>query len=181
LFRSILAHLLGEVGQPQAHLADIDCIVLTIQREVAARMVASPGSKDYSRLTLLVSYFCKAELILEVDADKFFPPPRVNSSVVKLVPLSAPPVACKNLPLMRRVIKSGFAQRRKMLRNALTALGIDLAELNQLFKELKFDPQVRAESLSLQQFAMLTDALDELIKKHANNNSTCSSQSESDL
>lgn len=152
----ILAHLLGEVGQPQAHLADIDCIVLTIQKEVAERMVARPGSKSYSRLTLLVSYFCKAEYLLDVNADKFFPPPRVDSAVVKLVPLDAPPVTCNNLTLMRRVIKSGFAQRRKMLRNALTSLGIDLAELNQLFKELKFDPQVRAESLSLHQFAMPT-------------------------
>jgi 16S rRNA (adenine1518-N6/adenine1519-N6)-dimethyltransferase len=155
----ILSHLLGEIAEPSPHLQQIDCIVLTVQKEVAQRMVAKPGSKHYARLSLLISYFCDAELLFEVPASSFFPAPKVDSAVVRLYPLAAPPVECKNHKFLRKVIKAGFAQRRKMLRNALTSLAIPQEQINDIFKELRFDPQVRAETLSLQQFALLTDAL----------------------
>jgi 16S rRNA (adenine1518-N6/adenine1519-N6)-dimethyltransferase len=155
----ILGHLLGEIAEPAPHLAQIDCIVLTIQKEVAQRMVALPGSEHYARLSLLISYYCKAEIVCYLPAASFYPAPKVDSAVVKLVPLLESPVNCVNHKLLRKVIKAGFAQRRKMLRNALTALSIPQDEINRVFKELRFDPQVRAESLSLPQFAMLTDAL----------------------
>jgi 16S rRNA (adenine1518-N6/adenine1519-N6)-dimethyltransferase len=122
-------------------------------------MVAAPGSKHYARLSLLISYFCKSEIVSYLPASDFFPPPKVDSAVVRLIPLPEPPVQCDNHKNLRRVIKAGFAQRRKMLRNALTSLSIQQEELNRIFKELRFDPQVRAETLSLQQFAMLSDAL----------------------
>lgn len=155
----ILGHLLGEIAEPALHLSRIDRIVLTVQKEVAERMVARPGSKDYARLSLLVAYFCQAEIVSILPSASFYPAPRVDSAVVKLIPLPAPPVECKNHKMLRRVIKAGFAQRRKMLRNALTSLGVSQDDLNRIFKELCMDPQVRAESLSLQQFAMLADAL----------------------
>ena len=155
----ILSHLLGEIGEPAPHLQQIDCIVLTLQKEVAQRIVAKPGSKHYARLSLLISYFCKAELLFELPANCFFPAPKVDSAVVRLYPLAAPPVDCTNHKFLRKVIKAGFAQRRKMLRNALTSLAIPQDQINDVFKELRFAPQVRAETLSLQQFALLTNAL----------------------
>lgn len=159
----ILGHLLGEIGSPAAHLSEIDCIVLTVQKEVAHRMVAKPGSKNYAQLSLLINYFCDAEIMLELPARDFYPPPKVDSSIVRLIPLKEARITCNDAKFLRRVIKAGFAQRRKMLRNALTSLGIAVEQINALFNELRFDPQVRAESLSLQQFAMLSDVLARLL------------------
>jgi 16S rRNA (adenine1518-N6/adenine1519-N6)-dimethyltransferase len=155
----ILGHLLGEIGEPAPHLAYLDSIVLTIQKEVAERLVALPGSDDYARVSLLAAYFCRAEIVCHLPAASFYPVPKVDSAVVRLTPLAEPPVQCGNHKLLRQVIKAGFAQRRKMLRNALTALAISQEDLNAVFKELRMDPQVRAEMLSLQQFGMLADAL----------------------
>lgn len=157
----ILGHLLGEIGQPSVNLSQIDRIVLMVQKEVAERMVAQPGSKQYAQLSLLIQYNCEAELVREVGADLFFPPPRVDSAIVRLIPHAQEPVSCDNKKLLRRVVKAGFAQRRKMLRNALTSLGAAQSLIDDVFKDLKIDPQARAETLSLKQFAMLTNALDQ--------------------
>ncbi|MBX9688319.1 MAG: 16S rRNA (adenine(1518)-N(6)/adenine(1519)-N(6))-dimethyltransferase RsmA [Candidatus Obscuribacterales bacterium] len=176
----ILGHLLGEIGSPTEHLKHIDSIVLTVQKEVAERMVAKAGSYHYAQLSLMIAYFCKSEIVLHLPAFDFFPAPRVDSAIVRLTPLKEAPLNCRNHKLLRRVIKAGFKQRRKMLRNALLSLGIEQEKLNQLFKELRFDPQVRAESLSLEQFAMLTDALESEIDTHASNNKM-SGETESDF
>lgn len=160
----ILGHLLGEIAEPAPHLAQIDRIVLTIQKEVAERMVALPGNKSYAQLSLLLNYFSDVELVTQLPAEDFFPPPRVNSAVVKITPLPQARVQCSNAKLLRRVIKAGFAQRRKMLRNALCSLGYSQDQLNDIFKQLQFDPQARAETLSLQHFVTLTEALAQLQK-----------------
>lgn len=161
----ILAHLLGEIGQPNPNLKRVERIVLMVQKEVAERMVAQPGSKQYAQLSLLIQYHCRAELIQEVPAQMFYPPPRVDSAIVRLFPHQAPVVECTNTKLLRRVIKSGFAQRRKMLRNALNSLGLGQENIDAVFRELRFDPQVRAENISLEQFAILTDAIAKLGSK----------------
>lgn len=160
----ILGHLLGEIGTPASHLPSVERIVLTIQKEVGERMLAKPGSKTYAQLSLLINYFCQAEKILDLPAADFFPAPKVDSVVVRLTPFQEIPVQCANQKFLRRVIKSGFAQRRKMLRNALSSLGIKQEDLDKVFKSLNFDPQVRAESLSLQQFATLSDSLAQYIR-----------------
>ena len=160
----ILGHLLGEVAEPAEHLHLVDSLVLTVQKEVAERMVALPASKHYARLSLLIAYFCRAEIIAYLPAESFYPVPRVDSAIVKMVPLAEPPVKCSDPRFFRQVIKAGFAQRRKMLRNGLTSMGLSQEDLNRVFQELRFDPQVRAETLSLPQFAMLTDALCQLRK-----------------
>lgn len=157
----ILGHLLGEIGRPSLWLERIDNIVITVQREVAQRMVARAGSKDYSQVSLLVEYFCEANIELIIPPESFFPRPKVTSAVVRLKPSASPRVQCRNHQLLRQVIKAGFKQRRKMLRNNLSFLRADQSEIDQLFARLHLDPQVRAERLSLQQFAMLTDAIDE--------------------
>lgn len=157
----ILGHLLGEIGKPAPWLSRIENIVITVQKEVAERMVATPGSKDYSQVSLLVSYFAQAKIEQVIEPSAFFPRPKVTSAVVTLTPSHTARVQCGNHTLLRQVIKAGFKQRRKMLKNNLSFLHMTPDEIGEIFERLNFDPQVRAERLSLDQFARLTDAIDQ--------------------
>jgi 16S rRNA (adenine1518-N6/adenine1519-N6)-dimethyltransferase len=154
----IIARLLGEIGEPSPWLSQIDSVVLTVQREVGRRLVARPGDDDYSQITLLIDYFAKSELLFMIQPDEFYPVPDVTSAVVRLVPHAAPPVQCADTKLLRQLIQAGFRQRRKMLRNNLGFLKLPQARITEVFEKLNFDPQVRAERLSLKQFAMMSDA-----------------------
>jgi len=173
----IIAKLLGEIGESSPWLGAIDSVMLTVQREVARRLVALPGEEDYSQITLLINYFAQAELLFLIEPEHFYPIPEVISAVVRLVPYAAPPISCLNTKLLRQLIRSGFRQRRKMLRNNLGFLKIGPDELLEVFATLNFDPQVRAERLGLKQFALLADAL--VSSGHQNGNK-CYRQ-ESDL
>jgi 16S rRNA (adenine1518-N6/adenine1519-N6)-dimethyltransferase len=153
----IIARLLGEIGEPSPWLSQIDSIVLTVQREVGRRLVARPGDDDYSQITLLIDYFAKSELLFMIAPDEFYPVPDVTSAVVRLTPHAAPPIECSNEKLLRQLVKAGFRQRRKMLRNNLGFLKLPAEQISEIFRELNFDPQVRAERLSLKQFALLAD------------------------
>lgn len=155
----IIGHILGEIGQAAPWLSTVKKIVLTVQYEVALRMVAPPGSKNYSQLSLLMQYFGQPELKLQLGAEKFFPVPEINSAIVTITPVTPSVVNCSDHLLLRRVIKAGFSGRRKMLRNALASLAIKDLDINELFKHVNIDPQARAENLSLAQFALLTDAI----------------------
>lgn len=155
----IIGHILGEIGKPSPWLPSVKKVVLTIQNEVAKRMVASPGTKDYSQLSLLMQYFCQPKVEAVLGSEQFYPPPEVKSAIVSLTPLPKPPIECVNHALLRRIIVAGFSGRRKMLRNALQSLAIPELDINALFSELKLDPQARAENLSLQQFAMIANAI----------------------
>ena len=165
----ILGHILGEFDAPSPWFNRIDTIVLTVQREVAQRMVAKPGSPDFSKASLLVSYFCEASIEKIVPPEAFYPPPSVTSAIVKLIPRPHPLVKPKDLRLFKRIIEGGFKQRRKMLRNVLSFAGLPQQRVDAIFKELSFDPQVRAERLSLHQFAMLADAFHDHLKTNAQN------------
>ena len=153
----IVGHLLGEIGKPAPWLPSIKKVVLTIQHEVAKRMVASPGSKNYSQLSLLMQYYCDAKIEMVLGPEKFYPAPEVTSAIVSLKPFPKPPIECTNHALLRRIVRAGFSGRRKMLRNALQSMAIPDLDINALFGDIKLDPQARAENLSLQQFALLTD------------------------
>jgi len=155
----IIARLFGEIGQPAGWLGNIDSVVLTVQREVARRLVARPGDDDYSQISLLIHYFAEADLLFMINRDEFYPVPDVTSAVVRMVPHKNCPVECLNHTLLRKIIRAGFKQRRKMLKNNLGFLRITQEQVNQVFDELNFDPQTRAERLSLKQFALLADAL----------------------
>ncbi len=157
----IVAHLFGEIGEPSPWLTRIKSVVLTVQLEVAERFTATPGGKDYSQVTLLVNYFANAKLIRKVPKESFYPVPNVNSAVVRFDLLEKPAIECTNNKLLRQVIKAGFSQRRKMLKNTLSFLNLPQDKLDDVFRKLSFDPQVRAERLSLKQFALLADALNE--------------------
>ncbi len=156
----IVARLFGEIGEPKPWLSRIDKVVLTVQLEVANRFIATPDTRDYSQITLLTNYFAQARILQELSPDEFFPSPNVRSAIVEFIPHKAPPVDCSNYKLLRSLIKSGFGQRRKMLRNNLGFLKLDQHKLSKVFQDLNLDPQVRAERLTLEKYAQFANFID---------------------
>ncbi|MGD9684490.1 MAG: 16S rRNA (adenine(1518)-N(6)/adenine(1519)-N(6))-dimethyltransferase RsmA [Candidatus Obscuribacterales bacterium] len=162
----IISRIFGEIGKPRPWLAKIDEVVITIQLEVAERLVARPGGKDYSQLTVLKDYYFDAELLFKVPPECFLPRPEITSAVVRLKPHAAPPVKLESMDysLLRTIVRCGFKQRRKMLKNNLGFLKLSDREISDILRSLKINPLARAEDLSLIQFGMLTDAVAALHK-----------------
>lgn len=163
----ILGHIFGEIGKPQPWLPNLERIVLMVQKEVALRMTAQPGSKHFAQLSLFIKYFGDAQIVEVVANDSFFPIPEVDSAVVMIKPRTFD-YPCRNHSFLRRLIVAGFAKRRKMLRNALQAVRLPKGSIDDAFKKLDIDPQIRAEELSLEQFAMLSNTLDSMQHETAN-------------
>lgn len=137
-------------------------LTLMLQKEVAQRMVASPGGKDYGILSLVVQYYASARIEEEVPPSSFYPKPQVDSALVRLYPLPAPPVSVGNEDFFFQVIRAAFQQRRKMLSNALSRnLGLDKRQVKGLMEDMGLDPHFRGERLSLFQFAQLSNHLEE--------------------
>jgi 16S rRNA (adenine1518-N6/adenine1519-N6)-dimethyltransferase len=134
-----------------------DCAVLMFQREVAERIVAAPGSKTYGRLSVLVQWRCEARILFDVNPSAFVPPPRVTSSVLRILPRTAP-LPCDR-QLLESVTQSAFGQRRKMLRQSLRSLGVDVPAL---LAAAGLDPTARAEDISIEGFVALAHALADL-------------------
>ncbi|HHY10913.1 MAG TPA: 16S rRNA (adenine(1518)-N(6)/adenine(1519)-N(6))-dimethyltransferase RsmA [Firmicutes bacterium] len=137
------------------------CLVVMVQKEVAERIVAAPGSKDYGVFSLAVQYFAEAEIVLEVPRTVFIPAPAVESAVVHLKP--RPPLVAAKHEKLFAVIRAAFQQRRKTARNALTPLmkewGIDRGELDRAFAQAGVDSSLRGEMLSLEEFSEVTKQL----------------------
>ncbi len=131
-----------------------DSAVLMFQREVAERMVAAPGSKIYGRLSVLVQWRCEARILFDVNPAAFVPPPKVTSSLVRLVPRAAP-LPCQR-ELLERATQAAFGQRRKMLRHSLRALGGDVPSL---IAAAGLEPTARAEEVPVSGFVALARAL----------------------
>ena len=151
----ILEKLLGTIAQPVPPAYEL--IVLLLQKEVAERLVATPGTKAYGALSVRIQYLAACEWICKVPRKAFSPPPQVDSAVIRLQPSSLPTPA-NNPQQLATLVKLGFANRRKMLRNNLKSLP-DSDYLLPLLEQLKIDPQVRAEQLSLQQWIALSNHL----------------------
>jgi 16S rRNA (adenine1518-N6/adenine1519-N6)-dimethyltransferase len=132
-----------------------DQLTLMFQREVAERIVASPGSKSYGRLSVLAGWRSHARILFDVAPRAFVPPPKVTSSLVQLVPRAAP-LACRR-DALERVTAAAFGQRRKMLRQSLRSLGGDPAPL---LAAAGLDPTARAEEISVEGFVALARALE---------------------
>jgi len=128
--------------------------VLMFQREVAARIVAAPGSKSYGRLSVLVQWRCEARVLFDVNPSAFVPPPKVTSSLVQLLPRAAP-LPCDRR-LLETVTQAAFGQRRKMLRQSLRSLGFDVSAL---LSTAGLVPTARAEDISVAGFVALARAL----------------------
>jgi 16S rRNA (adenine1518-N6/adenine1519-N6)-dimethyltransferase len=131
-----------------------DCAVLMFQREVAERIVAAPGSKAYGRLSVLVQWRCEARILFDVNPSAFVPPPKVTSSVLKLMPRTSP-AACDR-HLLEKVTQAAFGQRRKMLRQSLRSLNVDVANL---LASTGLDPTARAEDISVDGYVAMARAL----------------------
>jgi 16S rRNA (adenine1518-N6/adenine1519-N6)-dimethyltransferase len=131
-----------------------DQLVLMFQREVAERIVAAPGSKSYGRLSVLVSWRMQARILFDVAPSAFVPPPNVVSSVVRLLPRPAP-ARCERRAL-ERVTEAAFGQRRKMLRQSLKTLDLDVARL---LAAAQIDPTARAEDIPVDGFVALARAV----------------------
>lgn len=140
---------------------DLESITVMIQKEVAERLIATPGEKQTGAITYSVYYYAKAEGILEVPNDSFIPEPEVTSKVIKLNIRKEPPIEVKNKKIMFKIIKSAFMQRRKTLLNALTNTKVFLnkEEGIKILKQLSLDENVRAEELTLQDFANITNLI----------------------
>jgi len=132
-----------------------DSLVLMFQREVADRIVAPPGTKQYGRLAVLAGWRTEAKIMFDVAPSAFVPPPKVTSSVVRLVPRTAP-LPCAHTTL-ERVTAAAFGQRRKMLRQSLRALGGDPQPI---LAAAGIDPTARAEDVTVEGFVALANALD---------------------
>jgi 16S rRNA (adenine1518-N6/adenine1519-N6)-dimethyltransferase len=130
-----------------------DRLVLMFQREVAERIVASPGSKSYGRLSVLAGWRSEARILFDIAASAFVPPPKVTSSLVSLVPRPHP-LPCERAAL-ERVTEAAFGQRRKMLRRSLKLLGRDPATL---LAAADIDPTARAEDIPVDGFVALARA-----------------------
>ena len=125
-----------------------------LQKEVVDRICAEPGSKKYGRLTVMLQYYCAPEFVFDVPPESFDPIPKVMSSIVKLTPLISPPVEIDSIEQLNKVVVTAFSQRRKTIRNSLKKI-LDEAQIS----ELGIDPTLRAESLSLAEFARLSKVI----------------------
>ncbi len=139
-----------------------DTMVVMVQKEVADRMAASPGTKDYGALTVGVQYFTHPHIIGKVPASVFFPPPKVDSTVIALKRREESPVWVKDRKLLFKVVKAAFAQRRKTLLNTLSSGGLDIQD-KEIWKGILersgIDPNRRGETLSLEEFGNLANVI----------------------
>jgi 16S rRNA (adenine1518-N6/adenine1519-N6)-dimethyltransferase len=129
-------------------------LTLMFQKEVAARLLAGPGSKDYGRLSVLTQWRARPRLLFDVSPRAFTPPPKVTSAIVRVDPLPEP-VAPARLEDLEAVTKAAFGHRRKMLRQSLKTLSSDAAAL---ITQAELNPEERAERLSIADFAALARA-----------------------
>ena len=157
----IVGNLPYSVGKPiltaliQARAA-IDEMALMLQREVAERVAAAPGGKTYGSLSVFSQLHCDVRVALRVPPGAFRPPPKVDSAVLHLRVLREPRVPLRDEPRFEAVVRAAFAQRRKMLGNALGAgLGLPLDVVRKAAAAAGVDPTRRAETLSLSEFAAL--------------------------
>ena len=125
-----------------------------LQKEVVDRMTASPGSKVYGRLSVMIQYYCEVRSIFKISKGSFSPPPKVESAIVQLIPHETPPHKVKDEACLKLITNRAFGQRRKTLRNTLKGLLTDEEILS-----LDIDPGRRAETLKIEQFTALSDLL----------------------
>ena len=136
-------------------------VTVMIQREVARRICAQPGTADYGAFSLLCQYYARCELLFEVPPTAFLPAPKVTSAVVRMSLYDAPPVSVQDSTLLFRTIRASFAQRRKKLLNGLSSGFRELSkeDLKAALSDCGFPETVRGETLSLEDFARLADCL----------------------
>ena len=146
---------------------DLTSITVMVQKEVADRLIEIPGGKNTGAITYSVFYYASSESILEVPKNAFIPEPEVISKVIKLEIRKQPPVDVKSKKIMFKIIKSSFMQRRKTLLNALTNTKVFLNKEDgiKILNKLNLPIDIRAEKLTLQDFANITNEFIDTFKK----------------
>jgi len=140
------------------YAARLDSVTLMVQKEVGARLAASPGSRDWSPLSIFTQLVFQVESCFDVAPSHFMPQPKVSSTVIRLTPRLEP--LGQFSPEFEQVVRASFRQRRKLLTNNLVPRFVDKSEqLTDLYAELGFDRRVRAEALTIEQFLKLTQGL----------------------
>ena len=145
---------------------DFSSITIMIQKEVADRMSVGPGTKDYGALSLAVQYYCKPEFVTVVSRHCFMPEPNVDSAVITLKKYDEKPIRVSDDKFMFRVIRASFAQRRKTLANGIgnaADLPISKQQTMEVLASLGMNESIRGETLTLEEFARLSDALKKLV------------------
>ena len=140
----------------------VSSITVMIQKEVALRMAASPGGKDYGALSVAVQFYSEPHIITEASPGCFIPPPKVASTVIKLDIYDEPKVSVKDKKIFFNIVKSAFGQRRKTLVNALSKspyISVEKDTVIDALQSLGLDENIRGEKLSLSQFAALSNIL----------------------
>ena len=138
---------------------DIESITVMVQKEVGERLCAGAGSRDFGAVTIGVNYYSKSRIIIDVPKDNFMPIPEVDSCVIKLDILSEPPVDLKDKKKFFRLVKSAFSQRRKTINNSLASGEFSKEQVIGVLNKLGIDAKLRAEDLSIQDFANITNEL----------------------
>ena len=138
-----------------------ESITIMMQKEVADRIKAKPGSRTYGALSVAVQYRCGVTTVTEVPREVFMPVPKVDSEVLRLDLLPEPAVKTISESMFFRCVRAGFSQRRKTLLNSLQSTGIPKEKIRECLEEAEIDPRRRAETLSLADFAALADRITE--------------------
>ena len=158
----ILAHLLGEIddlnNENRNHISEI---ILMVQWEVAQRLIADENSpsKQYGLLSILTQFNADVELIQKVGRRSFYPAPKVDSALVRITINKDPKVKVSDYTFLRRVIKACFATRRKNLKNSLINAGFNKEAVSVTLQKLNLNENVRGETLSIDEFAQLSEEL----------------------
>lgn len=140
----------------------LQSITIMVQKEVADRMQAKPGTKEYGALSLAIQYYARPQIVINVPAACFFPKPNVDSTVIRLTRYEKPPVAAREEKHLFAVIRASFNQRRKTLLNGLSNaghLGAGKEELKEILEEMGLPLTVRGETLTLEQFTELSNRI----------------------
>jgi 16S rRNA (adenine1518-N6/adenine1519-N6)-dimethyltransferase len=164
--RKIVANLPYNIATPLLlgwleNIAAYESLTLMFQKEVARRLVAPPGGKEYGRLSVMIQWNAQARALFDIGPKAFTPPPKVTSTLVQIAPRAEPLAPCRREDL-ERVVAAAFGQRRKMLRASLKTLGVDTMAL---LETAAIEPTERAERLTVTQFAALARAYAALTRR----------------
>ena len=154
--------LLARAEPSRGARSQVERIVLMVQKEVAERLKASPGTKDFGSMSVFVQYYSEVQVIAHVSRNVFLPPPDVSSAIVRLIPREHPPVEVPSDELFFDVVHCAFGQRRKTLLNSLSdcqALGLTKEQISRVLQAAGIESSRRAETLSLEEFASIARAI----------------------
>lgn len=141
----------------------INSLTVMVQKEAADRICAAPGTRESGAISAAVHYYSEPEMLFKVSAGSFLPAPKVDSEVIKLNILREPPVNVNDEKLFFRVVKASFLQRRKTLSNSLSSgLSMSKQKINELLEKSEIKPNARAEEMTMEQFARITNELEKI-------------------